>query len=143
MGEGRMPDEPPVFWPPKREPERPAWPTPPLLRQVGNGALGRCPACGKTRLFCGYMQVVEKCPNCGAPLGQIPAESAPAYLTLILVALIVIGALVILNVTISPSTSLEAAVLLPLTIVLTLLLLRPIKGATIGLLLGLGVTEAP
>lgn len=89
------------------------------------------------------MEVVEKCPNCGAPLGQIPAESAPAYLTLVIVALIVIGALFILDATIAPPVWLEAAVLLPLTVVLTTLLLRPIKGATIGLLLGLGVTEAP
>ncbi|MGH7058360.1 MAG: DUF983 domain-containing protein [Acetobacteraceae bacterium] len=140
---GKEPYEPPVRWQPKREFAPPPWPNPPLFRQIRNGALGLCPACGKTRLFCGYVRVVPKCPNCGAPLGEIRADNAPAYVTLVIVALIIIGALVGLDTTIRPSASIEAAILLPLTLILTASLLRPVTGATIGLMLGLGVIETP
>ena len=37
----------------------------------------------------------------------------------------------------------EAAILLPLTLILTLVLLRPVKGATVGLMLRLGITGPP
>ena len=44
-----------------------ALPNPP--RSVGEamkrGALGRCPACGKGKLFQGYLKVADHCPDCG------------------------------------------------------------------------------
>ncbi len=52
---------------------------------------------------------------------------------------VVIAAQVLLDTTRALSTMAEAAVFLPITLALSLGLLRPVKGATIGLMLRLGM----
>ena len=32
---------------------------------IKRGLIRRCPACGKGRLFAGYLSVAENCPDCG------------------------------------------------------------------------------
>ena len=40
----------------------------PVKQAMLRGALGRCPACGKGRLFSGYLSVKSACPDCGGPV---------------------------------------------------------------------------
>ena len=57
-----LPDQPPpVRWQPDRTPALPPWPAPPLFTAMGRGIMGRCPACGQTHLFKGYLKVVPQC----------------------------------------------------------------------------------
>lgn len=106
-----------------------------ILRGVTN----RCPNCGEGRVFDGYLRVVRECAHCGAPLGELRADDAPPYITLLVVCHIVVALLVAVETAFSPSTGLEIAIFLPLTAILVLGLLRPIKGATVGAMLALGL----
>ncbi|MBA2590695.1 MAG: DUF983 domain-containing protein [Alphaproteobacteria bacterium] len=45
----------------------------------------RCPACGKGKLMRSYLKQVENCAACGESLGQIRADDAAPWLTIILV----------------------------------------------------------
>ena len=119
------------------------WPNPPFLTQIGRGLAGKCPACGQAPLFAGYLRVVPACACCGAPLGELRSDDAPPYITILIVGHIVIGLLLIMETDFSPALWLEAAILLPLTLVLTLALLRPVKGATVGVMLRLGMIKPP
>jgi uncharacterized protein (DUF983 family) len=119
------------------------WPSPPLFTQIGRGLLGRCPACGVGKIFAGYLRVVPECSHCGAPLGQLRSDDAPPYITILIVGHVVIGLLLFMESDFSLSLGLEAAILLPLTLILTLALLRPVKGATVGLMLRLGMISPP
>ncbi|HUC16851.1 MAG TPA: DUF983 domain-containing protein [Acetobacteraceae bacterium] len=119
------------------------WPNPPFLTQVRRGLAGRCPACGQGPLFAGYLRVVPTCVHCGAPLGELRSDDAPPYVTILIVGHIVIGLLLIMETDFSPPLWLEAAILMPLTLVLTLALLRPVKGATVGMMLRLGMIKPP
>jgi uncharacterized protein (DUF983 family) len=56
------------------------------------GALGRCPHCGKGKLFRAYLKPVETCAECGEPLGHIRADDGPAWLTIMVVGHIVVFA---------------------------------------------------
>jgi uncharacterized protein (DUF983 family) len=47
--------------------------------------LGRCPCCGQGKLMCGYLSQVENCASCGESFGQIRADDAAPWLTIILV----------------------------------------------------------
>ena len=47
--------------------------------------LGRCPACGNGKLMRSYLKQVENCATCGESLGQIRADDAAPWLTIILV----------------------------------------------------------
>ncbi len=137
-----MPDiNVPVRWQPDRMPQRPPWPVPPLLVALSRGARGLCPACGQTRAFKGYLRVVPECMVCGAPLGEVRADDAPPYFTVFLVAHIVVGAMFAVYQAYDPPYWVQAAIWLPTTVILSLLLLRPIKGATLGLMLKVGLMK--
>jgi uncharacterized protein (DUF983 family) len=121
----------------------PPWPTPPLFIAMGRGAVGLCPTCGGTRLFTGYLRVAEDCTACGAPVGQVRADDGPPIFTMLIASAIVVTLLVVMEGTMNLSMGTEAAILLPLMLVLSLALLRPIKGATLGLMLQLGIVKPP
>lgn len=56
------------------------------------GALGRCPHCGKGRLFRSYLKPVDACSDCGEALGHIRADDGPAWLTIMVVGHVVVFA---------------------------------------------------
>jgi uncharacterized protein (DUF983 family) len=137
-----LPDQIPTRWEPDRSPQPPAVPLPSLAVAVGRGLLCRCPSCGLTHIFKGYLKVVPQCPTCGAPLGLARADDAPPYFTILLVGHIVVPSMLIVERTYSPPTWMHAVIWLPLTLVLALAFLRPIKGATVGLMLKLGMLKS-
>lgn len=124
-----------VRWQPTRVVARPAWPVPPLATALSRGIACRCPACGETPLFLGFLRVTPECPNCHAPLGLARADDAPPYFTILIVGHIVIPLLVIMQKYADPPTWELSAIFLPLTLVLTLGLLRPVKGAVVAAML--------
>lgn len=132
----------PVVWTPKRAAAPQRWPMPPLGVALLRGLQCRCPACGNTRLFCGYLTVVDACSDCGAPLGSARADDAPPYFTIFIVGHIVVGLMFMVERAYEPPLWVHAALWVPLTIVLSLALLRPIKGATVGLMLRLGMMKS-
>lgn len=132
----------PVRWAPDRNVPPVPWPVPPTLVALARGARCVCPACGQGKLFRGYLRVTDACPHCGAPLGRARADDAPPYFTMLVVGHIMVPATYLLDRAYDPPMLLEGAIVLPLVLALTLLLLRPIKGATVGLMLGLGMLQS-
>jgi uncharacterized protein (DUF983 family) len=114
---------------------------PPLSIALARGALCRCPSCGETRLFRGYLTVVPVCVNCAAPLGLARADDAPPYFTILLVGHIIVSLMLLLERFVAPPLWVHMVLWLPLTIILSVGLLRPIKGATVGLMLRLGMMK--
>jgi len=133
---------PTIRWQPDRTSKLPPWPMPSLGTAIGRGLLGRCHACGKSHLFNGYLRVVPECKNCGAPLGLARADDAPPYFTILVVGHLVIPPMVILERAQAPSALVMSAIFLPLTLFLSLGLLRPIKGGTVGLMLRLNMLKS-
>jgi uncharacterized protein (DUF983 family) len=138
-----MPDTTPVRWQPKRARPEQAWPMPTLIDALRRGAAARCPACGNSSLFSGWLRVQPICPACKAPLGALRADDAPPYFTIFIVAHFVIALAVALDFVISLSVAAELAIFLPLTAILSVALLRPVKGATVGLMLRLRMETMP
>ncbi len=125
----------PTRWQPDRTTRPPPWPVPSLLTALGRGLAGRCPACGQGRIFDGFLRVAPECEHCHAPLGLARADDAPPYFTILIVGHIVIPAMLIMQKMSDPPDWLLAVIFLPLTVVLAIGLIRPIKGATVGLML--------
>lgn len=137
-----MPDQTPlVRWQPDRTPAVPAWPVPPMPIAIGRGIMGRCPACGQTRCFSGYLRVVPSCVACTAPLGSLRADDLPPYVTIFIVGHIIVGLMMWVESAYRPDFWVQAALWLPVSLVLTLALLRPVKGAVLGLMLKLGMAK--
>jgi uncharacterized protein (DUF983 family) len=92
-----------------------------------------CPACGKGRLFTSYLKVAESCANCGEQLHHHRADDAPPYFTILIVGHVVVGGVLWLENTFRPPSWVHATIWLPMTLILSLLLLPRIKGALVGL----------
>jgi uncharacterized protein (DUF983 family) len=133
---------PPIRWQPDRTTPKPPWPVPSLGTALGRGFAGRCPVCGKGRLFDGFLRVASECGHCHAPLGLARADDAPPYFTILIVGHIVIPALLIAQKLYDPPTWLMSAIFVPLTVVLALGLIRPVKGATVGLMLSFNMLKS-
>lgn len=105
----------------------------PLWRAIGNGLKLRCPKCGEGKLFRGYLKPVETCAVCGEDLSHQRADDAPPYFTIVVVGHVIVPVMAAVFFATELSVMTHLAIWLPLTLVMTLALLRPIKGALIGL----------
>jgi uncharacterized protein (DUF983 family) len=99
--------------------------TPPGVLRAA--VLGRCPRCGQGSLFRGYLAVAPACTNCGLDFSGLDAGDGPAVFVIFIVGFIVAGGALILEITVKPPYWLHAAIWLPLIVVLSLGLLRPLK----------------
>jgi uncharacterized protein (DUF983 family) len=132
----------PIRWQPDRTTPPSPWPVPSLLVAIGRGLKGRCPSCGKGRIFDGFLRVVAHCANCHAPLGLARADDAPPYFTILIVGHIVIPAMLVMQRTSDPPSWLLSVIFIPLTLILAVGLLRPVKGATVGLILAFNMLKS-
>jgi len=128
-----------VTWRPNRDEKDVSWPVPTLGAALKRGLRGRCPACGQRNLFTGYLRVVGECAGCGAPLGTARADDAPPYFTIVIVGHIVVPLILLVEKASQPSVLAMSAIFLPLTLLLSLGLLRPVKGATVGAMVTFGL----
>lgn len=108
-------------------------PARPLGQAIMRGLFCRCPHCGEGKLFRSFVKPVDHCAVCDEDYTAQRADDLPAYLTIVIVGHIVVGAFMGVEATTNWSLWAHMALWGPLTIILSLLMLQPIKGATIGL----------
>ena len=58
---------------------------PPLGVAMRRGLFGRCPNCGRARLFASYLKQIERCPACGEHYRHIRSDDAAPWLTVLVV----------------------------------------------------------
>ena len=137
-----MPDNlPPDRWQPDRTVSAAAWAVPSASVAMWRGACGLCPACGTGHAFAGYLKVVPECAHCHAPLGDLRADDAPPYFTILIVGHLMVPMIFALETMVRPALWVHAAIWLPMCVILSMGLLRPVKGATLGLMLRLGMIK--
>ncbi len=105
----------------------------PIFTSMLRGAARKCPACGVGAMFWRYLKVADACPHCGEELHHHRADDAPAYFTIVIVGHIVVGLVLAVEIAYRPALWVHAALWLPLTVILTLVLLPSVKGALVGL----------
>ncbi len=104
-----------------------------LQQALLRGAMLKCPACGVGGLFRRYLKVVDQCPHCGESLHHHRADDAPAYFTIVIVGHVVVSLVLMVEIAYRPPLWLHAALWMPLTVALALVLLAPIKGLLVAL----------
>jgi uncharacterized protein (DUF983 family) len=100
---------------------------------VSVGARGLCPRCGQGKLFDGLVKPKAKCSACGLDYGFADAGDGPAVFVILIIGFIVVGLALWLEVNYSPSLLVHLLLWIPLTLVLSLTLLRVLKGIMIAL----------
>lgn len=105
----------------------------PVLAAMLRGAANKCMNCGQGKVFQGFLKNAHACSHCGQEFHHHRADDAPPYFTITIVGHIIIPALLAVEVLWHPAIWIHMSLWLPLTIILALFLMRPIKGALIGL----------
>ncbi|MFN3460534.1 MAG: DUF983 domain-containing protein [Oceanibaculum sp.] len=108
---------------------------PPSLPTVlWRGLQRRCPKCGTPGLLHSYLKVTPACGHCGEAYGHFRADDMPPWLTVFIVAHIVIPPMLMLERNFQPDIWLQGIGWSAITLALTLLLLPRCKGAVLSLM---------
>lgn len=102
------------------------------IQAMRRGFKCKCPHCGDGRLFAGYLTVVRQCAACKEDFTPYRAADGPAFFTVTLVGLLLIPVLGWYFVALRPDPLTMAVVISIGLTVVSLGLLRFIKGAVIG-----------
>ncbi|MFD1192074.1 DUF983 domain-containing protein [Phenylobacterium conjunctum] len=92
------------------------------------GLAGRCPNCGEGHLFEGFLTVSPRCEACGYDLARGDSGDGPAVFVIMIAGFLVAFAALFTEFTIHPPIWVHLVVWLPLTVVVCVGMLRPMKG---------------
>jgi len=92
------------------------------------GAEGRCPNCGEGFLFDGFLKVATHCEACGYDLAKADSGDGPAVFVILIAGFIVAFSALITEVAVHPPVWLHLVLWLPATLIISVALLRPMKG---------------
>ena len=105
----------------------------PPISPYSAGLRGRCPRCGKGRLFNGYLTPARRCESCQLDFSFADSGDGPAVFVILIAGFIVVFAAMLVEILWRPPYWLHAALWLPLILLTTLGLLQPAKGLMIAL----------
>jgi len=97
------------------------------------GLLGRCPRCREARLFARFLKPVARCARCDQDWTHQQADDFPAYVSIFVTGHVMAPIVIGLTGIDGLSTLALVSIILPLTLILTVGLIQPAKGAIIAL----------
>jgi uncharacterized protein (DUF983 family) len=97
------------------------------------GLSGRCPRCGRGKLFDGFLALRERCAECGLDYSFADAGDGPAVFVMFIAGFIVVGTALVVEIKYAPPLWLHAVLWVPLILAVTLAPLRLLKGLLIAL----------
>jgi uncharacterized protein (DUF983 family) len=104
----------------------------PVMPAVKRGFFGRCPKCGEGKLFGSFVKPVDTCAVCGEELHHHRADDFPAYLNILIVGHLIVGGFTLTEVMTSWPGWVHLAIWIPLMLLMSVVLMQPLKGAVIG-----------
>lgn len=113
---------------PLLEPIKPA-----RINAIRAGLLCRCPNCAKGRLFQGFLKVVDRCEACGFDFTRLNTGDGAAIFIMQIAGGIVVFTALYFQIAYEPPIWLMLLIALPMSLILSLGLMRPGKGLMIAL----------
>ncbi|MBX3480657.1 MAG: DUF983 domain-containing protein [Caulobacter sp.] len=96
------------------------------------GATGRCPRCGKGKLFDGFLGLAPACSACGASFEQADSGDGPAVFVILIAGFLLAFGAMFHMIAFNPPIWVLLVIWMPLTVAVCLGLLRPMKGLLIA-----------
>lgn len=93
---------------------------------------GRCPACGKGRLFAHFLKPVAACAHCGERWDKHQADDFPAYIVILLLGHLLVPLMIEVNAALAIPLGVQMALWPGLAILLGAAMIQPAKGAVIA-----------
>jgi uncharacterized protein (DUF983 family) len=106
-----------------------------LLRDLGNAMRCRCPRCGTGALYQNKyaLSLRDRCSECGLDFSKNDSADGPAVFLIFILGFALVPMALIVEMNFSPPVWVHAVVWIPLTLGITLGLLRPLKSYVIAL----------
>jgi uncharacterized protein (DUF983 family) len=117
-----------------------AAPRPALGTALSRAFSGKCPSCGRGRLFASYLKQVKSCAECGEAFGHIRSDDAAPWLTILVVGHILVPIVLMVESRTTWPIWVSMALWLPITLGLTLAVLPKAKALFLGMI---WATKAP
>lgn len=92
------------------------------------GLRGCCPRCGKGKLYKGFLDLAPRCDVCGLDYSFADSGDGPAVFIMMIAGFVIVGLVLWVEFTWSPPYWVHAVLWIPLTLALTIGLIRPLKG---------------
>jgi uncharacterized protein (DUF983 family) len=105
----------------------------PPLSPTATGMRGYCPRCGQGRLFKGFLALQPRCSACGLDYGFTDSGDGPAVFVILIVGFIVAFLALYVEFTFQPPFWVHVILWVPLILILSLGMLRPLKGLMIAI----------
>lgn len=100
----------------------------PDLSPLSTGLAGRCPRCGRGKLFEGYLGVAKSCKSCGLSYSFADSGDGAAWLVMLFVCVVGVGSILGVEIAYAPPFWVHILLAIPVLIFMPLILLRPVKG---------------
>lgn len=104
----------------------------PPLSPLTTGLVGRCPRCGQGKLFSAFLTVAPGCEVCGLSYAFADAGDGPAFFVSMIAGAVITGLALLVEVAYEPPVWVDVVLFVPLTLVLCIGPLRPLKGLLIA-----------
>ena len=104
----------------------------PPISALSTGLAGRCPRCGEGHMFKGFLDLAPRCEACGLDYGVADAGDGPAVFVSLIGGFVVLGAALAVDALYEPPIWVYIVIFLPLTLLVCLGMLRPLKGLLIA-----------
>ena len=105
----------------------------PPVDPIRVGLQGCCPRCGRGKLFDGFLKIKPQCSACGLDYAFADAGDGPAVFVMLIVGFLIMGLALWFDSVFAPPVWLHALIWLPLTVIVSLVLLRKLKGIMVAL----------
>ena len=97
------------------------------------GFWGRCPRCGDGHMFKGFIDLRDKCETCELDLKFADAGDGPAVFVTLFAGFLLLGMALFVQMKFAPPVWLLMLIFTPLTLLVCIGMLRPLKGLLIAL----------
>ncbi len=104
----------------------------PAVSAISTGLAGRCPRCGDGRMFRGFLTVAPMCDVCALDFSFADSGDGPAVFVTLIAGFLVLGIALAVDMAYEPPLWVYVVVFMPLTVIVCLGLLRPLKGLLIA-----------
>ena len=104
----------------------------PPISPFATGLAGRCPRCGEGQMFSGFLTLAPRCEVCGLDYAFADSGDGPAVFVTLIAGFIVLGVALAVEIAYEPPLWVYLVIFLPLTLLVCLGMLRPLKGLLIA-----------
>lgn len=104
----------------------------PHISPFKTGLAGKCPRCGRGRLFSGFLTLAKGCNSCGLDYAFADAGDGAAWFVMLFACVFGVGSILGVEVAYTPPWWIHVLIAIPVLIIIPTLMLRPVKGLLIN-----------